>query len=120
MIDILPESQGKILGIKASGTLTDHDYKTMLIPRLETIIHDHGKARVLCQMGEDFHGWEMEAMWDDAKFGIAHRNDFEKFAVVGGTRWIEWGAKLGALFMKTELHTYPSAQLKEAWDWIQS
>lgn len=120
MIDILPESQGKILGIRAVGTLTDHDYKTVLIPRLETIIREHGTSRVLFHMDEDFQGWEMEAMWDDAKFGMAHRNDFEKCAVIGGPRWVEWGAKLGALFMKTELRTYSHDQLKEAWEWIAS
>ena len=32
MIDILPESQGNILGIRASGKLTDSDYKDVLIP----------------------------------------------------------------------------------------
>lgn len=120
MLEILPESQGKILGIKANNKLTDHDYKEILIPRLEAIIRDEGKARVLCVMGEDFHGWEMEAMWDDAQFGMAHRQDFEKFAVVGGPRWVEWGAKLGALLMHTELHTYPSDHIQEAWVWIKA
>jgi hypothetical protein len=120
MLEILPESQGNILGIRASGKLTDNDYKTVLIPRLETIIREQGKARVLCHMDEDFHGWDMEALWDDAQFGVAHRHDFEKFAVAGGSRWVEWGAKLGALFMKTELRTFPSDQLQEAWDWIES
>jgi len=120
MLEILPESQGKVLGIKASGTLTDPDYQDILLPRLETIIRDHGKARVLCLMDQDFHGWDMEAMWDDAKFGFAHRHDFEKFAVVGGPRWVEWGANLGALFMNTDLRTFPSEQLEDAWAWIQS
>jgi len=120
MIEILPESQGKTLGIKATGTLTDDDYKTILIPRLETIIRETGKARVLFHMDEDFHGWELDAMWDDAKFGAAHRQDFEKFAVVGGPRWVEWGAKVGALFMKTELRTFPNDQLQKAWEWIRS
>ncbi len=120
MIDILPESQGKILGIRTSGKLTDHDYQATLIPCLEAIIREEGKARVLFQMDERFQGWEMDAMWDDAKFGVAHRHDFEKFAVVGGPRWVEWGAKLGALFMQTELRTFPGDQLQAAWEWIKS
>ena len=62
----------------------------------------------------------MEAMWDDAKFGMAHRTDFEKFAVVGGPPWVEWGAKVGAVFMKTELRTFAGDQLEEAWKWIES
>ena len=33
MIEIMAESSGNIIGIKAIGTLTDADYKEMLIPR---------------------------------------------------------------------------------------
>lgn len=120
MIEILPESQRNILGIRASGKLTDSDYKDVLIPHLEKIIGAQGQVRVLCQMADDFHGWEGAAMWDDAKFGYTHRNDFEKFAVVGGKRWVEWGAKLGALFMHTELRTFSGDQLPEAWEWINA
>ena len=120
MIEVLPESQRNILGIKASGKLTHQDYTDVLIPRLETIIKEQGKARVLCNMGEEFHGWELEAMWDDAKFGLKHKNDFEKFAVVGGSRWVEWGAKLGALLISGELKTFSHGQFNEAWTWIKS
>ena len=120
MIDILPESQGNIIGIRASEQLTDEDYQTILIPRLKAIIHEFAKARVLFLMDQDFQGWELDAMWDDAKFGAAHRHDFEKFAVVGGPLWVEWGAKLGALFMKTQLRTFSNDQLQEAWAWIKS
>ena len=111
MIEILPETQGKVLAIKASGKLTDANYRDILLPRLEQIIQEQGNARVLCVMPPHFHGWEMDAMWDDATFGMTHRTDFEKFAVVGAKPWIEWGAKLGARFMKTELQTFSREQL---------
>ena len=120
MIEILPESLGDVFGIRARGKLTNQDYEEILIPGLETIIRKYGHVRVLCDMGEDFHGWELKAMWADGKFGLAHRKDFEKFAIVGGNRWVEWGAKLGALFMKTELRTFPHEQLQEAWSWIKA
>jgi hypothetical protein len=48
MIDVLPESMGKILVLKAAGTLTDQDYKDVFIPRPESIMHEQGKARLLC------------------------------------------------------------------------
>jgi SpoIIAA-like len=58
----------------------------VLIPRLELIIREYGKARLLLDMG-DFHGWEAAAMWDDTRFGLTHRNDFEKMGVIGGPGW---------------------------------
>ena len=45
MIEVLPESRGNILGIRASGKLTDADYKDVLIPYLEKIIGEQGMAR---------------------------------------------------------------------------
>ena len=84
MILVSPESHGNIVGFKASAKLTDKDYKDVLIPKFEAILGTSGKVRVVFDMGEDFHGWELAAAWDDATFGMKHRSDFEKCAVVGG------------------------------------
>ena len=118
MIEILAESQGKVLGFKAVGKLTDQDYKRVFIPNIERILALYGKVRVIFDMGEKFHGWELAAAWDDATFGMKHRNDFEKCAIVGGPKWVEWGTKLSALLMSGEVKVFPSGQLNNAWDWI--
>ncbi len=119
MIEIL-EQDGNIVCFRASGKLTDDDYRQILIPRLEQVIKEHGKARILLAMGEDFYGWEPAAMWDDAKFGMQHRTDFEKCAVVGGPKWVEWATTLGALIIPCEVKTFPSNRLTDARSWIQS
>ena len=53
MIKVLPESKGNILVFRAVAKLTDQDYKDVLIPRLESIIREHGKARLLLDMGKE-------------------------------------------------------------------
>ena len=84
VIEIMPESKSSALALKASGKLTDADYKEVLIPKIEEIIKRSGKAKVLLHLPQDFIGWDAHAMWDDARFGLRHRNDFQKLAVVGG------------------------------------
>jgi hypothetical protein len=37
MFQIMPESQGKILRLRATGKLTDLDYQEVLTPRLEAL-----------------------------------------------------------------------------------
>lgn len=120
MITISPESKGNILILSATGKLTDRDYKEVLIPRLETIIREHGKARLLLDMGDEFHGWEAAAAWDDARFGLAHRNDFEKMGVVGGPKWVEWGLKIGAVAMSGEIKNFPAGEREQAMRWVAS
>ena len=117
MIEVLPESEGNVLILKASGTLTDRDYKEVLIPRLESIIREHGKARLLLEMGEEFHRRQAEALWDH--FGLAHRNDFDKLGVVGGPGWLKWGLKLAKLIMRGEIRSFSPTGREEARHWIK-
>ena len=35
------------------------------------------KARLILDMGDEFHRWEAAALWDDVRFGLRHRNDFD-------------------------------------------
>jgi len=118
MIKVLPESKGNILIVSAVGKLTDQDYKDILIPRLNAIIREHGKARLLLDMGEEFYGWEPVALWDDAHFGLTHRNDFEKMGVVGGPKWVEWGLKIAALAISSEIRSFSPSERSEALRWI--
>ena len=119
MITILPESESNILVLSATGTLTDQDYQEVLIPRLESTIREHGKARLLLKMEDDFHGWTAAAAWDDTRFGLAHRKDFDKLGVVGGPKWVEWGFKIGGMVVSGEVKSFASSEYEEALRWIK-
>jgi SpoIIAA-like len=120
MIHISDQSEGNVLILEAESKLTDQDYKEVLIPRLESIISEHGKARVLIDLGDEFKGWEPKAAWDDARFGLAHRKDFEKMAVICDRRWVDWALKIGALFIEGEIKNFSPSQRAEAIGWIKA
>jgi hypothetical protein len=120
MIEIRPESQGNILVLKATGKLTRRDYKEVLIPRLESIIHEHGKARLLLDMGDEFQGWKAMALWDDIHFGLKHRSDFEKMGVIAAPRWVGWMLKLGSVLISGELRTFSPTDRAAAVAWIEA
>jgi len=120
MIKVFPESQGNILILGAVGKLTDRDYKEVLIPRLEAIMRTYGKARLLLDLGDQFQGWEAAALWDDARFGLAHRNDFEKMGVVGGPKWVEWALRIAAFAIGGELRSFAFAERETAFHWIHA
>ncbi|MFA5109928.1 MAG: STAS/SEC14 domain-containing protein [Desulfobaccales bacterium] len=119
MLEILPESQGNILWVRARGKLTDRDYREVFIPRLEAIIQEHGKVRLLFYLDPDFDGWSVGALWEDLKLDWKHQSDFEKIAVVGAPRWAEVVTKIFARFMAGEVRTMLREQLAEAWEWLQ-
>jgi hypothetical protein len=120
MIEVLPESQGKVIGFKFGGKITTKEYEDVIIPRVEAMFQEHGKIRFMWLVDDSFEGAEAGAMWDDTKLGLKHRHDFEKLALVGGPKWMDWLTKLAGKIMSGETKTFPREQLQGAWDWIKA
>jgi SpoIIAA-like len=80
----------------------------VLIPQLDTLSEEYGKLRVLFYMDEGFAGWERSAAREDAAFGLKHRADFEKIAVVGGPHWVAWCIKFTAFLIAGDVRTFPA------------
>ena len=118
MIEVMSESIGSMLAVKASKKLSEDDYTKIWIPALQEKIEKYGKISCLLYMDENFEGWEIKAMWEDKKFGLAHKNDFEKLAIVGGPSWVAWGAKIASMLMKCEVKSYDPKDLTEAVQWV--
>ena len=120
MIQVMPRSSDRVLGLQASGKLTDADYQDVFIPRLNESLTLHGKLRFLFYLDETFEGWELKAVWDDASWGIKHKNHFVKLGVVGGPKWVEWGLRAGAHMVDAEVKVFGIDELETAWEWVQS
>jgi hypothetical protein len=117
MITIRPETEGNILVIEASDKLTAKDYEEVFIPKLDQLIHEFKKIRIVFYLNDSFDGWEIGAMWDDAKFGLKHRNDFERIAMVGGSKWLTWFSKFSSHFISGEFRSFDHHSLQDAISW---
>ncbi len=117
MFQRIPVNDEKIFAFKATGKLTDADYKKF-IPELESAIEKQGALSVYLQL-EDFHGWEPKAAWDDFKIGLKHGNDFRKIAIVGEKKWERWMATLGKAFTGGRIEFFNHEDAPKAWDWLR-
>lgn len=117
MFELLPESEGNVLGVQAVGRLTDADYKSFL-PKIEQQIDEHGKIRLLVDM-EDFDGWDLYAAWDDFTFGMTHWHHYEKMALVGDRDWEKMVAQIGNLLMRGDVRFFELRDRDAAWNWVK-
>ena len=104
--------------LKINGTLTHQDYK-MMIPMVENSIKDVSQPKVkLLVDAIDFDGWEVEALWDDLKFGLGHIELFNKIAFVGNKKWEEYAIKISNWFMIGDIEYFEN--MDDALNWINS
>jgi hypothetical protein len=119
MLEIMPESRGKIIWARGRDKLTDRDYREVFLPKLEEVLKEHGKARLLFEAAPDFAGWSAGALWEDLKLGLRHKDDFERLVVVAVPQWAKVLTNLFAHFMQGEVRTMVQGQIVQAWEWIQ-
>jgi hypothetical protein len=111
----LPEGT---LGFKISGDVTGHDYDSVLTPAIDKAIEKFDHIRLLAQVGPDFVGYSLDALWDDAKLGLRHWSGFERVAVVTDVGWIQMGVKAMAFMMPCPVQLFSMCKLDDAKRWL--
>ena len=106
------------LGFEASGKVTGNDYETVLIPAVEAKLKEFSKVRMIYQLGTDFSGYDMEAMWDDTKIGLKHIKAWEKIAVVSDTEWIRSAVHVFGFAIPGHVRVFKNDELADAKKWV--
>jgi len=120
LIEGLPENA---LGFTAKGNVSAKDYETVLIPAVQEKLKHHDKVRLLYHLGDEFEKFELGAMWDDAKVGLAHITEWEKIAIVTDVNWIQQAGKIFGFAIETmsvtgDVKIFHNSELKDAIKWI--
>ena len=116
MFEFLPQSDGRYVAVKVTGTLDDADYHAFM-PKLATIIAEKGPIRLLLDLTE-FKGWTAGGAWSDLGFELQHRRDFERIAIVGDGAWDDVAMRLRQWILHAEVRQFPAEDWWIAWDYI--
>lgn len=115
-IKIHEENGGRVVTVHVSGKLKKVDYQHFVL-EYERLVLQHGKLCVLLEMS-NFHGWEVNAAWEDFKFGMKHFSDIEQLAMVGEQKWQHGMATFCKPFTKATVRYFDQADAVEARKWL--
>ena len=101
--------------IKMQGKLTHKDY-VLFVPIVDKALKEAKglEADLLIDLRK-FSGWEMLAAWDDLKFGLKHRNDFTKMAIIGEKKWEEVSVQMMSHLMKGKTKHFKKREKALSW-----
>lgn len=117
MFQEIPVHEDNIFAYRVTGRLSHADYQAFL-PRIEELIARCGRISLFLEL-EGFRGWDIQAAQDDFRFGVQHRDAFERIALVGDTGWERWMALMARPFMNGEIRFFPLDRAPDAWDWLR-
>jgi hypothetical protein len=106
------------LGFRAHGQVSAADYENIIVPDVEAAFALNRKLRLLYVTADDFTGFDVGAMWDDAKLGARHFSSWDRVALVTDVPWLRGTATAFGFAIPAEFGLFESAQFEEAMLWI--
>ncbi|GAA4351168.1 SpoIIAA family protein [Angustibacter luteus] len=117
MITVIERMPVGTIGLKASGKVTEDDYRDVLVPAV-TLARQQGKVRLLYVLKDGFDSFSAGAMWADAKVWAKNMDGFERIALVADADWLEHAAKAVNLVVSGEIKVFESDDVRDAKIWL--
>ena len=118
MLQLMNDLPENTIGISAERKVTGKDYETILIPAVEKKFKTQKKIRMLYQLGNDFSGFDLSAMADDAKIGMKYLSAREGIAFVSDHHLINTFVKFFGYLVPFEVRIFKNTELEKAKKWI--
>jgi len=118
MIEMLSGFPGNVVAFAGTERITKRDYETVVAPAVGQTVSRHGKARLYYQVGPDFTGFDVGAMWEDFKVGIETWTRWERVAVVTDVHWIGQAVAAFTFLIPGEVRVFPLQEAAQARAWI--
>jgi len=80
MIQVISNMPVGTIGLRASGEVSEEDYRDVLVPTINSAM-ERGKVRLLFVL-EDETGYEPGAVWADAKMWFKNLKGWQRLAIV--------------------------------------
>ena len=120
MIQLLHGLPDNVLGARVTGKVTDADYEQVLVPAVREKLDKHKKIRFIYVIDDDFDGWSLGAMWEDAKLGLKNPTAYEKIAIVSDKDWVEHTVKALGWMIPGDVKDFDLDDLDDARKWASS
>lgn len=108
----------QVVAIRAIGEVSEQDYEDVLVPAIDAARAGHDKIRLFYVLGEQFTGYEADAMWEDTKLGLRTFTSYERIAVATDAAWMRRAVKAFGWMLPGEVRVFHVDAMDEATAWI--
>ena len=116
MIQVISNMPVGTIGLRASGKVSEEDYRDVLVPTINAAM-EQGNVRLMCVL-EDEVGYKPSAVWADTKMWFTSLKSWERVAIVSDADWLENAVKAFGWLMPGEVKVFESGDVRDAKQWL--
>lgn len=117
MIELLPETEGNLIAVRMSGTVTE-DEQDKHFAIAEQIL-DREKIENLFLDWETLDGWAKGARSAGTWFGMHHRALVGRVAILAAEKWDDEVLRVTDVFKTATVRRFPPSERTAALEWVR-
>jgi hypothetical protein len=121
VIERVSDLPSGVLGFRASGKVTNDEYRQMIEP-IYAALERAEKLNIYFELADDFHGLDLGALWQDVKaagsIGLKHRSSWQRMALVTDKDWVRHGASAFGWLAPGDLRLFEPSECENARAWL--
>ncbi|HET6227173.1 MAG TPA: STAS/SEC14 domain-containing protein [Bacteroidia bacterium] len=118
MIDEIKNLPDNMVGFKASGEVTEADFKNIVMPKVQQAIDKNQKLNYLLVLNTDIKNFTVGAWLKDAVLGVKHLFKWNRAAIVSDVEGIRKFTNGFSLLMPGEFKGFEHKDQQQAIDWV--
>jgi hypothetical protein len=118
MLSKINELPPQVLGVLATGEVTQEDMEMILLPGLDELVKRTGQIRYLLVLDTGVQNFTLAAWWKDMVAGLRHYTDWHRIAVVSDQKAVEWFTDAFHLIVPGKSKGFSPDELAQAKAWI--
>lgn len=107
------DTNGNQIAVTVLGQFTLDDYREFE-QAVGYGVQFQGAVSVLFDL-RDMLSYSVDVAWEELKFSRAHKNDFDRIAILTGDEWVAWSMWINRLFMSADIRLFDDLDMAQAW-----
>jgi len=116
MITVIANMPIGTTGLRASGKVSEADYRDVLVPAINAAM-EQGNVRLMYVL-EDETDYKPGAVWADTKMWFKNLKGWERVAIVSDADWLENAVKAFGWLMPGEVRVLEPDDVRDAKQWL--
>ncbi len=118
MIEILPDMPVNMVGFRATGAVTEEDFRSVVMPEVERTVKEIGKLNYLLVLDTSPQNFTLGAWWHDALLGLKNLTKWNRAAIVTDSDAIQKFTAVFSVLMPGEFKGFDKADIDKAVAWV--
>ena len=118
MITQIEKLPSNMVGFRASGNVTEHDFSEIVMPTVKELIKTTDKLNYMLVLDTSLKNFTAGAWFDDAMMGIKYLSKWKRAAIVSDIDAIRTFTEIFSILMPEEFKGFEHKEEQKATDWV--